>query len=98
MTVVIQDDQFFFADEKVPVASDAVVEPNLARKQRANGERPDREFVSQASVMLFRVGEVVSPKLHEKALRHYSSQTENARYQRRIENRLAKPVKRDASK
>jgi len=98
MTVVIQDDHFFFADEKVPVASDTVVEPNLAMKQRAISERPDRKFVSKASFMQFRVGEVISPKLHEEALRHFLSQTGNPRYQRQIEKDRAEPVKRRASK
>jgi hypothetical protein len=98
MPVVIQHDHFFFADEKMPVTSDAVVEPDLAAKQRAIAERPDRKFVSKASVMLLRSGEVVCPKLHEKALRHFSSQTENPQYQRQIEIGRAKPVKRRASK
>jgi len=98
MTVVIQHDHFFFADQKVPVASDAVVEPGLAAKQRAITERADRKFVSKASVMLLRSGGVVSPKLHEKALRHFSSQTGNPRYQRQIEKGRAEPVKRRASK
>jgi hypothetical protein len=35
MPVVVQYDDFLFADQKVPIASDAVVEPSLAAKQRA---------------------------------------------------------------
>ena len=66
MTVVIQDNHFFFADHEVPVASDAVVEPSLAMKQRAIGERADRELVPKALVVRRRSRVVVAPKLHEK--------------------------------
>jgi len=52
MTVVVQHDHAFFADEKVPVASDAVVESRLAPERRAIGERPDGKLVSKASVVL----------------------------------------------
>ena len=67
MTVVIQHDHFLFADQKVPVASDAVVEPTLATKERAISERADSKLVPQASHLLPRSGEVVAPKFHEKA-------------------------------
>jgi hypothetical protein len=66
MTVVVQHDHFFFADQKVPVASDAVVEPGLAPKQRAIGERPNGELVPKAFVVLHVCGEVVAPEFHEK--------------------------------
>jgi hypothetical protein len=52
MTVVIQDNHFLFADQKVPIASDAVVESGLAPEQRAIGERPDRKLVAKASYVL----------------------------------------------
>jgi len=66
VTVVVHYDYALFADEKMPVASDAVVEPGLAFEQRADGERPDGKLVPKASVALLRSEEVVAPQFHEK--------------------------------
>ncbi len=66
MTIVIQHDNFFFAHQKVPVASDAVVEPGLAAKQGANGERSDRKVVPKLPVVLLGSEEAVAPEFHEK--------------------------------
>jgi hypothetical protein len=66
MIVVIQDNHFFFANQEVPVASDAVVESSLATKQRAIGLRADSELVPKALVVRLRSGEMVAPKFHEK--------------------------------
>jgi len=65
VTVVVHYDYALFADEKMPVASDAVVEPRLALEQHAVGERPNSELMSEAFVALLTSGEVVTPKFHE---------------------------------
>ena len=65
MAVVIQHDYAFFANEKMPVASDAVVEARLALEQHAVGERPDSELMSEAFVALLTSREVVTPRFHE---------------------------------
>jgi hypothetical protein len=66
MTIVIQHDNFFFAHQKVPVAPDAVVEPGLAAKQGANGERSDRKVMPKLPVVLLGSEEAVATEFHEK--------------------------------
>ena len=65
MTVVVHYDYALFADEKMPVESDAVVESCLAPEQRADGERSDGELVPKVSVVLL-TREAIAPKFHEK--------------------------------
>jgi hypothetical protein len=79
MTGVVQHDSSFVTDQKAPVASDAVVEPGLAPKQRAIGQRAYGKLVPKGRRAPLRAGESVSPKSHEKALRHFSDQTEKRR-------------------
>jgi hypothetical protein len=66
MAVVIQDNHFFFADQEVPVASDAVIEPGLAPEQSAVTQRPDGKLVPKASFTALGAEEYGPPNLHEK--------------------------------
>jgi hypothetical protein len=66
MAVVIQDNHFFFADQEVPVASDAVIEPGLAPEQSAVTQRSDGKLVPKASFTALGAEEYGPPNLHEK--------------------------------
>jgi hypothetical protein len=76
MAVVVQHDDFLFGDQKVPVASDAVVETSLASKEWAIAQRPDYKFVPKAGRMALWAENVALPKLHEKALNAFSGPPE----------------------
>jgi hypothetical protein len=98
MAVVIQHDYAFFAYEKMPVASDAVVEPRLAPEQHAVGERPDSKLVPKAPVAPLESGEVVAPEFHEIPQRHFPGHTEKPRYQRQIEKCIVERAQRSCFK
>lgn len=72
MTVAVQHDNCFLADQEVPFASDAIVEARFAPKQRAIAERPDYKLVP------LRAGSMAFPELHEKASNAFSGPNETA--------------------
>jgi hypothetical protein len=72
MAVFVQHHDFLFRDQKVPSASDAVVEPSLLAKQRGIAHRPDYKLVPKAGFALLCAKNVAFPKLHEKALNAFS--------------------------
>lgn len=76
MTVVVKHDNFPFTDQKVPVASHAVVETSLAPKQHAIAQRPDYKLVPKARRVLLWAENVAFPELHEKALNAFSGPSE----------------------
>jgi hypothetical protein len=78
MTVAVEHDDRFFGDQKMPVASNAVVEPSLAPKQRAIAKRPDNKLVPKAGRMPRWAGSAAFPKLHGKALNAQSGPEEKA--------------------
>jgi hypothetical protein len=72
MALLVQHHDFLFTDQKMPSASDAVVEPSLSAKQGAIAHRPDYKLVPKARFVLLRAEKVAFPKLHEKALNAFS--------------------------
>jgi hypothetical protein len=70
--ILVEHYDFLFADQKVPSAPNAVVEPRLMPKQWGIAQRPDNKFVPKAWRMPRWAENVAFPKLHEKALNAFS--------------------------
>jgi len=77
MSVLVQHNDRRSADQKTPVASDAVVEPRLLAKQRAIAHRPDNKLVPEARCTPLGAESVALPKLHGKRDNAFSGPTGN---------------------
>jgi len=97
MAVFVQHHDRRFANQKAPVASDAVVESRRLAKQRAIAHRPDNKLVPRRCMPL-RAESVAFPELHEKEIRHFPDQREMPRNHKRNQSEAASLPTRHASK